>query len=950
MPCAYFDCDDCPNGCDCTGGRCAKTDGPEDCADTFTLEKNSEDGEPCDLVATLVTQECCSCPKIEARVKLNSPVSDTTLDLLGNTVAGKKLTYNVQLFKNGVLLGNTGVINEKPTGGTFEVAATVKYSLTSGGVTTTGTLTNFATSSVDISGEDTVNLPEITVPNTGTLKDDNTTTLQVTSVSIAVKLTEDLVFPNECIYDAVETIGTFTNHTPGIVVSKTLSSDQCRLPIFDWYRNASGSGFGSGNRFRRVYTQRVNSTTYTDTIADCSDGLFSGFFYRVTSDCTCATAPIEDSLFCQDVLNFQYTLSECGTKLTVNNIDTPCDINGDLTAQGCTGIPTGAQVKWRLRITTNQGVEVNNEYVLPNASLVAGTSFTTTGQITLVEFLKSDDVNCKIQEVETGAIDFTASGDCDSGGLITVFLPTTGAYNVVINDGTSNVASRSSVNGTQDFTGLGYGGVFTVSVTGGGCSANTTTSIPAENSCCPSYACSASYNGTTVNIGVTPFDNSLTYTYTVNGAPYVLGSSISLPNGASTYTVTDSNGCGCSGTINVDNCPNVTITANRSFDDATDLVTISNITGGTAPYTVNLSGIIANNVPATGTTLNVSSLADGTYSIIITDADGCTGSLVITINRPDPCDSSNLGIAFTPASYDCSGDTMLLSVSGGTAPYTLSVEDNNGPIGAALTDLGGGNYSVDGLADNTYTATATDADGCTVTRTFTVDCQCNNPLIIDTIFADCDGNDHVIEITNGIAGGDASPLYVTISSATAGGGTVFYQQPVAPNTNITATIPAASALAAGTDYYIYVIDSTGKCTAEDTVQAPDCTASCAYELGVMACSADGAQSAFTVPVQLAGAGTNNCGIVGGTVVVTATVNGSAANVTNVFYSGGQVTVVPNAALMCPSQIVTDVEITLTINDLAPLSGAGCECAGEVPIVINKSFSGGTIPNCEASCP
>jgi hypothetical protein len=41
---------------------------------------------------------------------------------------------------------------------------------------------------------------------------------------------------------------------------------------------------------------------------------------------------------------------------------------------------------------------------------------------------------------------------------------------------------------------------------------------------------------------------------------------------------------------------------------------------------------------------------------------------------------------------------------------------------------------------------------------------------------------------------------------------------------------------------------------------------------------------------------------------------------------------------------------LTINDLAPLSGAGCECAGQLPIVVNKTFTVLDIPNCEGSCP
>ena len=946
-PCANFDCDNCPNGCDCNSGSCGKSDEPETCEDVFTLEKDSEDGEPCDLIATLVTDECCSCPKIEVRSQLKSPVSDTTVDLLGNTVTGKKLTYNVQLFKNGIRLSNTGIINELPTSGTFEAAIDVSYRLVSGGVPTSGTITNYATVTGDISGADNIDLPQLSVPNTGVLINNGTTELEVTGVSIRITLTEDLIFPNECVYDAVETVATYTDYQIGIIKSYELATDECRLPIFDWYRNATGSGFGSGNRFRRVYAERVSANTYRDIIRDCSDGLYSGFYYRVTSDCTCATAPVEQALFCQDVLNFDYTLSECGTKLTVDNIDSPCDVNGDLTAQGCTNIPAGAQVTWKLRITTTDGIEVNNDYTLPNANLTVGTMFTTTGQILLVEFIKSDDNSCKIVEAESGGIDFDVVGDCADGGMITVYLPATGSYNIVINDGVSNVASRNSVNGTQDFTGLGYGGTFTVTVTDGTCTGEKIVGIPTEATCCDTYTCSAVYNGTSVSIAVSPINGSLTYSYTVDGNPYVLGTPISLTNGTHTYTVTDSNGCGCSGTFEVDNCPEVTINANRSFDASTNTVSITNITGGTPNYTINIGGIIATNVTAIGTTINVAALPDGNYTVTITDSEGCIGTFSLEINRPDPCLDSNLSIAYTPAEYDCENDEMLITVSGGTAPYTLVVEDNFGPIGGALQDLGSGNYRVFGLTDNTYTATATDDDGCVKVRTFVVDCNCNNPIIIDTISADCDGNDHVISIPGGVTGGDSSPLVLRISDTPGcSGGTTFWDNTVVSGAPIEVTIPEASALSAGSDYYICAQDIEGKCTAEDSVQAPDCDFSCEYSLGTPVCAGDGANVWFAINPIVVG-GTNNCTILGGTVTVdSATINGSAANVTSAVYTGGQLVIVPDQSLMCPTQSVTEIAVQITIGTVF---GAGCECIDETPIVVTKTFEAGDIPNCEGSC-
>jgi hypothetical protein len=691
----------------------------------------------------------------------------------------------------------------------------------------------------------------------------------------------------------------------------------------------------------------VNSNTYTYTLEDCTDGLYSGFYYRVTSDCTCATAPIEQALFCQDVLNFEYVIGACGTELTVTNIDDPCDINSNLNFAGCGIYPDEAQVYWKLRITTENGVGFEQDFLMP-FGLPVGSIITVDAPIILVEFIKSDDPSCKIEQVESGGVDFDVVAGCESGGSITVSLPTTGTYNVTINDGTSNVAARNGVNGTQDFTGLGYGGVFTVTVTGGGCTGEKMVGIPSEQSCCPTYTCSAVYNGTNVSISASPIDTSLTYTYTVDGTAYVLGTAISLSNGTHTYTVTDSNGCSCSGTFEVDNCPNVTINANRSFDSATNTVTISNITGGTPNYTVEIGGIVASNVLPAGRDINIAALPDGTYTITVTDSEGCVGTFTIDISRPDPCDDTNLGIAFTPASYDCVAQQMQLTVSGGTAPYTLVVEDNFGPIGGALQDLGGGNYEVNTLPDRTYVATATDDDGCTVVRTFVVDCECNNPLNIDTISATCDGNNHIIDIPGGVTGGDSSPIVVQISDTSGCGSGVLWSNTVIPGQPIQVTISSGSTLVAGANYYICAEDIEGKCTAEDSVQAPDCTFSCDYELGTVACAGDGAQVWFTIPPQIAGGGTNNCDILGGTVTVdSATINGSAANVDNAFFSGGEITIVPDQSLMCPSQTVTEIAVTITINDLF---GTGCECVAETPITISATYSGGGIPDCTGSCP
>lgn len=110
------------------------------------------------------------------------------------------------------------------------------------------------------------------------------------------------------------------------------------------------------------------------------------------------------------------------------------------------------------------------------------------------------------------------------------------------------------------------------------------------------------------------------------------------------------------------------------------------------------------------TTAQATSLAAGTYTVIVSDGFGCDTTLSVTIGQPtamalvslDPVDESCLG----------SGNgTITAVVSGGTSPYSYSW--NNGANGAAITATSG-----------TYSVSITDANGCApVTGSATINAQ-----------------------------------------------------------------------------------------------------------------------------------------------------------------------------------------------------------------------------------
>ncbi len=171
-----------------------------------------------------------------------------------------------------------------------------------------------------------------------------------------------------------------------------------------------------------------------------------------------------------------------------------------------------------------------------------------------------------------------------------------------------------------------------------------------------------------------------------------------LPAGTYSVTVTDSDGCQVQITDIVISEPAEVLTADYTtndldcFGDSDGSIDIT-VTGGTAPYTYLWSN--------GATTEDLASLSAGTYSVVITDANGCTTSLDnIEITQPTELTATK----DAPKNVSCFGGSdgsIDITVSGGTAPYTYLW--SNGETTEDLASLSAGTYSV----------VITDAKGCT---------------------------------------------------------------------------------------------------------------------------------------------------------------------------------------------------------------------------------------------
>jgi hypothetical protein len=113
-----------------------------------------------------------------------------------------------------------------------------------------------------------------------------------------------------------------------------------------------------------------------------------------------------------------------------------------------------------------------------------------------------------------------------------------------------------------------------------------------------------------------------------------------LAAGTYTVTATDANGCVAASnsvTINEPTALSSSATAtDASAAAATDGAVNISVSGGTAPYTYTWSN--------GANTQNLAAVGVGTYSVTITDANGCTSNQSATVSSPTSLDLNNANI------------------------------------------------------------------------------------------------------------------------------------------------------------------------------------------------------------------------------------------------------------------------------------------------------------------
>lgn len=191
-----------------------------------------------------------------------------------------------------------------------------------------------------------------------------------------------------------------------------------------------------------------------------------------------------------------------------------------------------------------------------------------------------------------------------------------------------------------------------------------------------------------------------------------------LTAGEYTVWVTDANNCQFQTpmTITTPDLLTITETANTMplcFQGADGTVTV-NVVGGTLPYTLSVDGVENATMTSEGDQL-VENLSAGTYTIAVMDANGCSTQMDVTINQPDMLQMTQVD-AVNVSCFGLSDATATVAMVGGTAPYTLWVNNNeqqttvNAVQNVTFTDLPAG----------THTVAIQDVNGCTTTLQVTI--------------------------------------------------------------------------------------------------------------------------------------------------------------------------------------------------------------------------------------
>lgn len=497
-------------------------------------------------------------------------------------------------------------------------------------------------------------------------------------------------------------IGNVTGGTPGY---------QYALNNFAYSSSSSFNGLAPGNY--TLYVKDVIGCTYSTNVSISAAPGPSGINYSTApSACVGSTGSFSINNVIGGTAPFTYQVDGIGTNTIVNSLASGVHTVQITDANNCVYTttfnistlpgPASATINVVNASCGNSNGSANVVNVSGGASPYQysfnGSAFSTNNS---VSGLPAGLHNVVIKDINscTLSVNFNVS---NIGGPTALNFTTT---NVSCNGGNNGVINVSTTGGTAPYNytlmpsnisnGLGIfnnlsAGNYTVSVKdANNCMYSSVVSInqPAPLTLSFNVTNVSCYSGNNGVINCVGSGGTSPYQFSLNGGPFQSSSTFNnLFAGYYNVTVKDNNNCTLTQTVQITQPTDIQLsvnTQNANCTAANGAATV-NVSGGTIPYAYQWSSV--------GGNASISnSLTAGNYTVTVTDFNGCTKSITLTIN------STPGGTAIVTAGFNvtCKGYNNGWATVGyiGNMTPPISYSWSNGQNTQTANNLAPGNYN-----------------------------------------------------------------------------------------------------------------------------------------------------------------------------------------------------------------------------------------------------------------
>jgi gliding motility-associated-like protein len=320
---------------------------------------------------------------------------------------------------------------------------------------------------------------------------------------------------------------------------------------------------------------------------------------------------------------------------------------------------------------------------------------------------------------------------------VTCFGGSNGTATIAVSSGTAPYAYNWNVAGPTTNATLSNvsAGTVNVTVTDANCSGTATFTLTQPSQMVitdlsqTDISCNGGSNGA---IAVSVAGGTGAYTYAWSSNPVQnTATATNLPAGVFSLVVTDANLCTATKTYTLTEPAALTLAltpTNATCYQAPNGNIVASPNGGVLPYGYQWSD------PDFQTTKTATGLLAGSYSCVVTDANGCTVTGASVIAEP-----ADLQINTSVTAVKCIGDkngTITVDATGGTQPYNFSAtQDFTNFIFAT-------NGVIQGLAIGTYNVLVADDSGCTKTVFATIPNATVDNFLTSADSTSCYGSDY----------------------------------------------------------------------------------------------------------------------------------------------------------------------------------------------------------------